>query len=116
MRRIMTPGKKVGLWHCPFCEQVEEMTEDENPICSNCGAELEQLKDDKPVENKVETEEPKPRRKGGRLPKRKPGTCATCGMAMKNETGYTCKLVCDHHGADDTCPMYIEGQPVGEGK
>ena len=115
MRKIMTPGKRVDLLRCPFCEQIEELTEDEDPICSNCGTGLEHFgKEGKLEENKVETEEPKPKRKGGRPPKRKPGTCATCVSAMRNETGYTCKLVYDSHSADDSCPAYTEGVPVGD--
>ncbi len=124
MRQIERKGLKWGMFQCEFCHQVEKLTEGEEVRCSNCGTAMMRMEPtedvkvvpcevDKPMENKVETEEPKPRRKGGRPPKRKPGTCATCARALRSETGYTCELNCEGHSADDSCPAYTEGVPVG---
>ena len=40
MRMIVTPGEKISKYICPFCGQVEVLTDGENAICQNCGSEM----------------------------------------------------------------------------
>lgn len=40
MRIVVTPGEKISKYICPFCGQVELLTEGENAICQNCGSEM----------------------------------------------------------------------------
>ena len=55
MRRIITPGAKCCAFCCPFCGQVEILTEgDELNKCANCGTEM------LPAEELKKQEEPKP--------------------------------------------------------
>ena len=41
MRLVVTPGEKFSKYICPFCGQVELLTEGEQPVCQNCGSEME---------------------------------------------------------------------------
>ena len=40
MRRIVKPGLRFNEWLCPDCGQIERITEDEEPYCSNCSTRM----------------------------------------------------------------------------
>lgn len=117
MRRILEPGEVFHRYRCPFCGQIEQLTEGESPYCQNCGELMEPLKDDRQEPKKPETvKDPeldqKPKRKGGRPRKAQPGTCAMCKNALRNNTGYTCEIDWQSHAGSETCPNHKDGVPV----
>ena len=121
MRYIVTKGTPLKKFFCPACGQVELLTEDEKPLCSNCGTKMPQVvltvreQESSTTRNVVGDVEPK--HKGGRPRKNvshsyKNGTCSTCAQAMKAETGYTCKIDITSKRSDDSCGLYLEGTPI----
>lgn len=40
MRRIVKLGLRFNEWICPDCGQIERITEDEEPYCSNCSTRM----------------------------------------------------------------------------
>ena len=119
MRDIRKAGLEVKRFICPFCGQEEIITSDELPFCMNCGTPMDEVdldfktpvtapdpRPEKPVA------EAKPRKKAGRPPKRKPGTCSTCLRALTTIDGYTCKERMELKRPDDTCDRYKQGDPI----
>lgn len=120
MRLTLAQGASVQRYVCRFCGQAEMLTEGEETNCSNCGQPLELITTDMKlvtfdaIEPKAE-EAPKVKKKPGRKPKPKTGTCGTCEKALKAEFNYTCKETCEMvYGDDLACKHYKNGVPVGE--
>ena len=124
MRDIRKAGLEVKRFVCPFCGQEEVLTSDELPFCMNCGTPMDEVELDfkTPVKAKdpepempfvaTLTESPLPKKKGGRPPKRRPGTCSTCLRAMTTLGGYTCKEFMELKKGTDTCDRYKQGDPI----
>lgn len=120
MRATLEKGVHVQRYYCRFCGQAEVLTDEEEVFCSNCGLPLEVIK--KPDFPEVtikhpilEEELPKEKKKPGRKPRPKIGTCGTCEKALKAEFNYTCKETCEMVYAEElACKHYKHGVPVGE--
>ena len=121
MRRIVKPGLRFNEWICPDCGQIERITEDEEPYCSNCSTRMipheekpEPAEEPEALETPDPPEPPLPTapKKRGRKPKPKDGTCGTCATAMRAICGYVCKIDCTAKNEDDSCSLYLKGEPI----
>ena len=141
MRYVLKKGLKVEKYNCPACGQIEMLSEDEKPVCSNCGTEMGiyqqvvrrekvtcphvinvpdatlsdkvlDLDEEKQATPVLNQEIQPQRKKPGRPPKPKKGTCSTCATAMRAVKGYTCKIDCTAKREDDSCSLWIEGEPI----
>ena len=121
MRIIVKPGRVFKEYHCPFCGQIERLTEEEERICQNCRALLVESVTEEPVtteapkvEKEVEFTIAAVKKRPGR-PK-KVGTCGTCALALVAEKGLTCKETCEGKTKDSVCDinLYKQGTPFGK--
>lgn len=134
MRYVLTPGVKLAKYACTRCGQVELLSQDEEPLCSNCEAKMLafSLKGGIPVgaeDPKAKKEpgtdtalgavneiDPPAKKKLGRPPKTKSAgpSCSTCSKALVAMRGYTFKIDCESKTDMDYCSNYSEGSPFGK--
>ena len=58
MRIVVKPGENFSKYICPFCGQVELLTDGENAICQNCGSEMAVFDENfAPIEEEAQIQE-----------------------------------------------------------